>query len=352
MSHLLPVPEAARALHGWFFWSPVLAAVILAIVVLLYVLLDGFDLGVGILFATETGAENRDVMVNSIAPVWDGNETWLVLGGAGLFGIFPVAYSIILPALYPVVVMMLLSLIFRGVSFEFRFKAHTERGRAIWDLGFFGGSLVASFCQGLTLGTILQGIRFTNDSYSGGWWDWLTPFSVVCGIAVVAGYAMLGATYLIWKTEGALQRDMRAVARGLGLLVLAFIGIVSIWTPFLHAVYLNRWFTYPHVLYVSPVPILVVGLLVAYYWSLKAHHHVTPFLCTLGLFFLCFTGLGISVWPTVVPPSIDIWQASNPPHSQLFLVVGMVFLVPTILAYSSYSYWVFRGKIDPSAHYH
>ena len=352
MNDILPMPAAAAALHGWYFWTPVASATILAIVVLLYVLLDGFDLGVGILFATEKGSEDRDVMVNSIAPVWDGNETWLVLGGAGLFGVFPVAYAIILPALYPVIILMLLALIFRGVSFEFRFKAHSARTRKLWDVGFFSGSIVAALCQGLTLGTVLQGIHFKGEQYAGGWWDWLTPFSVVCGLAVVAGYALLGSTYLIWKTGGELQREMRAVARGLGLLVLLFIVVVSVWTPFLHETYLNRWFDWPKVLFVSPVPILVVALAVLFYWSLERRHQVTPFLCTMGLFFLSFTGLGISMWPTVVPPSIDIWQASNPPHSQLFLLAGMVFLVPTIVAYSSYSYWVFRGKVDPNAHYH
>ncbi len=352
MSRLLPLPDAARSLHGWFFWTPVLSATVLAVVVLLYVLLDGFDLGVGILFAAEQDPENRDVMVNSIAPVWDGNETWLVLGGAGLFGVFPVAYSIILPALYPVVILMLLSLIFRGVSFEFRFKAVSALGRKLWDLGFFAGSLSAALCQGIILGALLQGIHFVHDQYAGGWWDWLTPFSVLCGLAVAAGYAMLGSTYLIWKTGGELQRQMRAIARGMGLVVLAFIVLVSIWTPFLHEKYLNDWFGWPRILFVSPVPVLVAVLALAYYWSLKQHHQVTPFLCTLGLFFLSFTGLGISMWPTVVPPSIDIWQASNPPRSQLFLLVGMIVLVPTILAYSGYSYWVFRGKVDPSAHYH
>ncbi len=352
MTSLLPVPHSAQALHGWFFWSPVLSAAVLALVILLYVLLDGFDLGVGILFAAERGSENRDVMVNSIAPVWDGNETWLILGGAGLFGVFPVAYAIILPAFYPVIILMLLSLIFRGVAFEFRFKAIAARTRKVWDFGFFAGSLSASLCQGLILGTFLQGIRFKGEQYAGGWWDWLTPFSIVCAFAVAAGYALLGASYLVWKTDGALQRRMRDAARPLALLVLAFIGIVSVWTPFLHDSYLNHWFTWPRALYVSPVPVLVAALGIGFFWSIKANHHVTPFLCALGLFFLSFTGLGISTWPTVVPPSIDIWQASNPPHSQLFLLAGMIFLVPTIIAYSSYSYWVFRGKVDPSAHYH
>ncbi len=352
MRHLLPMPAAAQLLHGWFFWTPVLSAMMLAIVVLLYVVLDGFDLGVGILFAVERRPENRDVMVNSISPVWDGNETWLVLGGAGLFGVFPVAYAIILPALYPVVIAMLLALIFRGVSFEFRFKSRLARTRRLWDVGFCGGSVVAAFTQGVVLGTILQGIRFAHDQYSGGWWDWLTPFSLVCGIGVVAGYALLGASYLIWKTGGTLQRDMRGFARGLGLLVLAFILAVSVWTPFLHGAYLNRWFAWPKILFVSPVPILVAALAAGFYWSIERRHQLTPFLCALGWFFLSFTGLGISVWPTVVPPTIDIWQASNPPQSQAFLLVGMAILVPIIMAYSGYSYWVFRGKVDPGAHYH
>jgi len=206
---------------------------ILAFAVLMYVIADGFDLGCGILFAVEHGRPDRDIMVNSIAPVWDGNETWLVMGGAGLLAVFPLAYSIILPALYPTVIGMLLALIFRGVAFEFRFRAHSERGRARWDFVFFAGSVMAALCQGFTLGGLLQGIRVADGAYAGGWWDWLTPFTILCGVAVVVGYALLGACWVVWRTVGALHDRARVQAWWLGAATLGMIAAVSLWTPFL-----------------------------------------------------------------------------------------------------------------------
>ncbi|MBC7801503.1 MAG: cytochrome d ubiquinol oxidase subunit II [Gemmatimonadaceae bacterium] len=325
---------------------------LLAFAVMMYVVMDGFDLGVGILFAAERGAEDRDVMVNSIAPVWDGNETWLVLGGGGLFAVFPLAYATILPALYPTIMAMLLALIFRGVAFEFRFRAFTPAGRRQWDFAFFGGSLVAALCQGLTLGGLLQGIKVTGRSYAGGWWDWLTPFTVLCGIAVVVGYALLGATWLLWRTEGELHDRCRRQAGVLGAMTLGMIGAVSLWTPFLNATFAERWFGWPGILLTAPVPILV-GLLGLGFWrGLARNHHLTPFLCALGWFGLCFVGLGISMFPLIVPPDITIWEAAAPRSSQAFLLVGASVLIPIILVYTIYAYWVFRGKVQRGAGYH
>ncbi len=325
---------------------------LIAFAVLAYVVLDGFDLGVGILFAAERGSEDRDTMVNTIAPMWDGNETWLVLGGAGLFAVFPLAYAVIMPALYPVILGMLFALIFRGVAFEFRFRAETKLGRKLWDLSFFGGSTLAALCQGLALGGLMQGIHVVDRQYAGGWWDWLTPFTVLTGVAVVVGYAWLGACWLIWRTEGSLQQRARKQATVLAWAMLALIVAVSLWTPFLDPAFARRWFHWPGIALTSPVPALVALIAVAFHAGIARKHDLTPFLCALGIFALCFAGLGISFYPHIVPPGITIWQAAAPRASQVFILVGAVVLTPLILCYSGLSYWVFRGKVQAGAHYH
>jgi cytochrome bd ubiquinol oxidase subunit II len=327
-------------------------ACLIAFAVLAYVLLDGFDLGVGILFAAERRDEDRDVMVNSVAPVWDGNETWLVLGGGGLLAMFPLAYSVIMPALYPAIITMLLALVFRGVGFEFRFRAATTRGRAWWDRAFLCGSTLAAFCQGLALGGLLQGVRVEDRVYAGGWWDWLTGFTVLCGIAVVCGYALQGTCWLIWRTEGALQERCRRHARILAVVTLGFIVVVSLWTPMLNPLFMQRWFTWPGILLTSPVPVLVALVAWTFWRALSRGGDLTPFLCTQAWFVLCYAGLGISLWPLIVPPGITIWDAAAPPSSQAFLLVGAVVLIPIILGYTGYAYWVFRGKVRPGMHYH
>jgi cytochrome d ubiquinol oxidase subunit II len=334
------------------FYLPIIWAGLIAVAVLAYVVLDGFDLGVGILFAVEHEEVDRDVMVNSIAPVWDGNETWLILGGGGLFAVFPLAYSTIMPAFYPTIIGMLLALVFRGVAFEFRFRTITRRGRYWWDMAFALGSTVAAFCQGLTLGGLLHGVRVENRRYAGGWLDWLSPFSVLCGVAVVIGFALLGSCWLIWRTEGTLQRRARRHATVLAMATLVMIVVVSLWTPFLFREFYERWFTWPGIVLTSPVPILVALLAWGFWYGIKHNHDLTPFLCAQGWFVLCYTGLGISIWPLMVPPSITIWQAAAPPASQAFLLVGAAFLVPIILGYTGYAYWLFRGKVKPGAHYH
>jgi len=331
---------------------PLIWAGLIAFAVLAYVVMDGFDLGTGILFAVEYTEDDRNVMVNSIAPVWDGNETWLVLGGGGLFAVFPLAYSVIMPALYPTIIGMLLALVFRGVAFEFRFRAVTPGGRTAWDLAFFGGSVVAALCQGLTLGGLLQGIHVVNGAYAGGWFDWLTPFTVLCGVATVFGYALLGACWLVWRTEGPLQSRARRNAGILGVVTLLFIVAVSIWTPLLNPVFAQRWFGWPGILITSPVPVLVALLTAGFAWGLWKQHHLTPFLCALGWFVLCFAGLGISLYPNIVPPDISIWDAAAPASSQAFLLVGASVLIPIILAYTGYAYFVFRGKVTTDVHYH
>lgn len=331
---------------------PLVWAGLIAFAVVAYVLLDGFDLGVGILFAVEGEAEDRDVMVNSIAPVWDGNETWLILGGGGLFAVFPLAYGVIMSAMYPTIIGMLLSLIFRGVAFEYRFRAETRQGRKLWDIAFMAGSTGAALFQGLTLGGLLQGVKVTGRAYSGGWFDWLTGFTILCGLSVVVGYALLGACWVIWRSEGALQARARKHARALGAATLALIGIVSLWTPMLNPVFQHRWFGWPGIALTSPVPALMLLLAIWFWRGLSRKHDVTPFLCVLGWFLLCFAGLAISIYPLIVPPSITIWDAAAPPESQAFLLVGAVVLVPLILAYNGYAYYIFRGKVRPGAHAH
>ena len=330
---------------------PLVWAGLLAFAVLAYVILDGFDLGTGILFAVEHDADDRDVMVNTIAPVWDGNETWLVLGGGGLFAVFPLAYAVILPALYPVMIAMLLALILRGVAFEFRFRS-ASYGRIGWDVAFCGGSAGAAFCQGLALGGLLQGIHVANNAYAGGWWDWLTPFTILCGVAVVIGYALLGAAWLIWRTEGPLQDRSRGYARLLGIATLGLVVAVSLWTPFLNDRFASRWFGWPGILLTSPVPILVALVCWGFWRGLALKQHVTPLLYAQALFVLCYLGLGISFYPSIVPPDITIWDAAAPDSSLSFLLVGAVVMIPIILAYSAYSYWIFRGKVQSGMHYH
>ena len=288
--------------------------------------------------------------MNSVAPVWDGNETWLVLGGGGLMAAFPLAYAVVMPALYTPIIAMLLGLIFRGVAFEFRWKARREGN--FWDVAFAAGSLLAALAQGIALGAILQGVKVAGRAYAGGWWDWLTPFSMLTGVALVVGYALLGATWLIMKTTGDLRERAYALSWRLLFATLAGLVAVSIATPFLHVDYWHRWFTWPSLVYTAPVPILVVAVALALLRSLERRQDVRPFVLTLLLFALTYAGLGLSMYPFIVPQSITIWQAAAPAKSQLFMLVGVVVLIPMILAYTAFAYWVFRGKVDPQAGYH
>ncbi len=328
-----------------FIWAG-----IIAFSVLTYVVLDGFDLGVGILFPFMPQRADRDVMMNSVAPVWDGNETWLVLGGGGLFAVFPLAYATALPALYAPLTAMLLGLIFRGVAFEYRWRA--ERSQWIWNWSFAGGSYVAAMMQGIALGALVQGIKIEDRAYAGGWFDWLTPFSLMTGVAVVFGYGLLGATWLVLKTEGNLQIKMRQWSWYLAAATLAFIGLASLWTPFLNPVYLERWFTWPAMQYSMLVPLLVMFASWKLFTGLNDHRDASPFLASLAIFGLSFIGIGISFYPNIVPPGLTIWEAAAPDESLWFTLVGTVVLIPMILAYTAYSYWVFRGKVNPEEGYH
>jgi cytochrome d ubiquinol oxidase subunit II len=312
-------------------------AVIILFGVMMYVVMDGFDLGIGILFPLIRDRDERDVMVNTVAPVWDGNETWLVLGGAGLMAAFPLAYSVILSALHLPLVFMLLGLIFRGVAFEFRFKAD-EHHRAWWDRAFVFGSVCATFFQGVTLGAYIEGIPVVDRAYHGGAWDWISPFSIFTGVGLLAGYALLGCTWLIMKTEGRLHRHMCDIARPLTLALLAVIAVLSVWTPLAQPQIAQRWFSLPNMFWFFPVPLLVAA---------------AGFdLLSLCLVFLAYSGLGISIWPAIIPPDVSIWAASAPPQSLGFALVGALLIIPIILMYTAWSYYVFRGKVRTGEEFH
>lgn len=317
--------------------------VIIAIGVFIYVVLDGFDLGIGILFPFFKDQHERDVMMNTVAPVWDGNETWMVLGGAALYAAFPLVYATVLSALYMPIILMVIALIFRGVAFEFRFKAN--RTKHFWDKSFIGGSVLASFFQGMILGAYIQGIKVENQMYAGGGLDWLTPFTIFTGIGVVVLYAALGCAWLIFKTDHDLQDRMYKLMPKMIIALFIIFGAVSIYTPMAHPEIAARWFSQPQLMYFSPVPILVIIFTWLVLRACKQRAELSPFIYTLALVFLAYTGFMISLWPYIIPTSITIWEAAAPQSSQLFALIGALILIPIILIYTGLSYWVFRDKV-------
>lgn len=323
---------------------------ILSLAVLMYVLLDGFDLGVGILFFFRRHNEDRDIMVASVAPIWDFNETWLILGSGGLLAVFPLAFAVIMPAVYFPILLMLLGLLFRGVAFEFRDAPGTRKH--LWNTAFAYGSLIATYMQGVVLGNFIRGFPVSGRSFAGTSWDWIAPFPLLTGVGLVVGYSLLGATWLFMKTEGELQQWARRMARRFVLGLLAFFLMVSVWTPLEDPRIAQRWFSFPNFLYFSPVPILMAVLALLLWQALNKGRDILPFLCAMGMFILSYLGLIISLWPYVAPPSITLWDAATAPMSQQFLVVGTVFLLPVILLYVFWSYWVFRGKVHGGMGYH
>lgn len=324
-------------------YLPDIWAAILAFAVLTYVVLDGFDLGVGILFPFLGSDDERTRAMNSVAPVWDGNETWLVMGGGGLLAVFPLAYGVILNALYVPIIVMLLALAFRGVAFEFRGK--TQRWRPLWDKAFFGGSLVATLAQGAVLGGLLRGPEVTGRAFTGGPLDWVGPFSLGTALALVAGYVMLGAAWLVLKTSGELYDRARRIGQVALLATLGFIGLASIATPFLHPEYFRRWFVWPGITLSAVVPLLLLGAGIGYWRGIRSDRGLLAYLSGIAIFVLCFAGLGISIFPYIVPMSITIREAATSASSQGFILVGAVIFLPIILGYTAYAYYVFRGKV-------
>ena len=330
---------------------PTIWAVLICVALLAYVVLDGFDLGIGILFPMARKGEERDRMMNTVAPVWDGNETWLILGGGGLFAAFPLAYSVLLTAFYAPVIGMLLALVLRGVAFEFRFR-HKGDGRNLWDAAFIGGSLVAALCQGIMVGAFVQGVHVENNVYAGGWFDWLTPFSVLCGVALVTGYALLGACWLVIKTDGDLQARMRGLQLPLGAATIGLIALVSIGTLFESPGVRARWFEAGSTLFIWTIPALTAALSLAFFLAVRARREVPPFVLALGLFGACFAGLAASLYPNLIPPDISYRAAANADGSLSFMLVGALALLPVVLGYTGYSYWLFRGKVREGQGYH
>jgi cytochrome d ubiquinol oxidase subunit II len=339
------------ALVGADYWLPVICAAVVGFAIAMYIVLDGFDLGIAILFPFFPRETDRDQMMNSVAPFWDGNETWLILGGTGLFVTFPHAYAVVMPALYVPLITMLLALVFRGVAFEFRWVAKPHHKK--WDIAFSVGSTVAALCQGFMLGGLIGGTRVSQGHFAGGPFDWLTPFSLLCGLGLLVGYALLGATWLVMKTGGTLERRARRSAHLLLIGMLGFIVVVSIWTPLEFAPIAARWFSWPNLLYLSPVPLATV-FFAGVCWRGLARTRIffSPFYSAVALFVISYLGLVISMVPFLVPPSITVWDAAAAPSSQRFVLIGMAILVPFILGYTVFVYYTFRGKVRADEGYH
>lgn len=326
-------------------------ALIIGFSIMMYVLMDGFDLGLGILFPFAPDEDARDVMMNSVAPVWDGNETWLVLGGTGLLAAFPLVYTIFLPALYIGVFLMVAGLVFRGVAFELRFKSRRDRrNRRLWNMAFSGGSAVATFAQGAVVGTYIQGFTTQDGVFVGGALDWLTPFTVLTGIGIMIGYALLGTTWLILKSEGYIQAWAYKLTPPLLLAVLIIFGVISLWTPLVNEIVWERWFGNLQSIWILPA--LTLACMFGVFWSVRRRRELMPFMATLGMFLFTYLGLIVSKWPWLVPPNYTIWDAASAPESQLFLLIGTLFVLPIVLVYTFWSYWVFRGKVRAGEGYH
>ena len=324
---------------------PLIWSLLIATAIFLYVLLDGFDLGVGILFPFAPSDECRDRIMHSVAPFWDGNQTWLVLGGGGLLAAFPLAYAILLPAFYIPIISMLMGLILRGVAFEFRFRANTEATRQLWTYAFHFGSLIATLCQGMMLGAFVQGVRVSGRNFSGGPFDWASAFSLMTGIALVFGYALLGATWLIMKTQGLTQAWARKVTAYALIFVGIFMGLVSLIMPMLNPSIAQFWFSTPNIYYLLPIPMLSAIFFVLITYDLyTGKSEYRPFFASMGLFLMGYLGLGLSIFPWIIPFQFDIWQAASATTSLSLMLVGVVPLLPLILGYTAYAYYVFRGK--------
>ena len=323
---------------------------LIALGVLIYVCLDGFDLGVGILFPFAPSDSTRSVMFSSVAPVWDGNATWLIYTGGVLFAAFPLAYSILLPALYIPAMLMVVAFIFRGLAFEFRLKAN--RSRFVWDIAFAAGSTAAAFLQGAMLGSIIQGFELDGYRYSGGAMDWFSSFAIICGISLVMGYSLLGVSWLIYKTDGKTREWAREMIKPIAWLVAFFILVISINTPLEHEYIIKRWFTMPNFLYLAPVPFLSLLCFYGIIYGTVKHVDKLPYLCTVGLYILSFIGLGISLFPNIVMPSISIWDAAAHENSLDLVFYVLIVSLPIVLGYTIYIYRIFRDKVDEETHHY
>jgi cytochrome d ubiquinol oxidase subunit II len=331
------------------WYLPVIWATLIGTAVAMYVILDGFDLGIGILFPFARSESERDQMMRSIAPFWDGNETWLILGGGGLWVAFPRAYAVVMPAFYLPVIIMLLSLVFRGIAFEFR---TVSRSKIWWNRAFSIGSTLAAFAQGVILGGLIHGITVRDGAFAGGAFDWATPFALLCGLAMIAGYGLLGATWLAMKTVGPVATRARLQSKQFLIAVLVFMVAVSLWTPLAEPRIAARWFSLPNFYFLWPVPaVTALVAFMAWRW-IEQRRDVSPFLATVVLFLLGYLGLVISNFPYLVPPTLTVWETAAAPASQIFMLIGTLVLLPIILGYIAFIYWLFRGKVREGESYH
>lgn len=321
----------------------VACVLLIALGVCLYVILDGMDLGVGILFLWTPKDQDRNIMMSSIAPVWDGNETWLIYVGGILLAAFPKAYSILLPALYIPIMVLILALILRGIAFEFRLKA--KQSRWIWDWSFSIGSTLAAFTQGIILGAIIEGVKISKDQFIGGPFDCFTSFGITTGFSLIFGYALLGSTWLEMKTEGDIQTWARSISKPIALGVMLFILMISIKTPLDYPYIAERWFSLPNFIYLFPLPLLTLCFCYFIFRGIATHQDHLPFICTMAVFILSFLGLGISLWPNIIMPDYTIWQAQAPQASLKFVMVVLFISLPIVFGYSWYVYRIFKGKI-------
>jgi cytochrome d ubiquinol oxidase subunit II len=331
------------------WYLPLIWAAVIGVAVAMYIILDGFDLGIGIVFPFARDEAERGQMMRSIAPFWDGNETWLILGGAGLFVAFPRAYAIIMPAMYLPVIVMLLALVFRGIAFEFRTVSHSKTG---WSKAFFVGSTLAAFAQGVILGGMIQGINVKDGAFAGGSFDWATPFALLCGLALIAGYGLLGVTWLALKTEGPVAERARRQSKLFLVAVVVFMAVVSLWTPLAEARIAARWFSLPNLFFLWPVPALTALVAYATWRGIENGREVPQFLGAIALFMLGYLGLVISNFPYLVPPVLTVWETAAAPASQIFMLFGTLLLLPFVLGYVVMVYWLFRGKVRAGESYH
>jgi cytochrome d ubiquinol oxidase subunit II len=325
-------------------WAGLVAAAMI-----LYIILDGTSLGVGLLFFNTQDEKERNVLMDSISPVWDANQTWLVFGGGAIFATFPLVYGVLSSALYIPLMTFIFGLIFRGVAFEFRANASSKKP---WNLAFSLGSLVAVLSQGFTLGGILTGIKVSETNFAGGPFDWLNPFSVMVGCALIPGYIMLGSTYLIIKTAGPIQERAYRQASWSTLMVLFFMAVVTIWTPFHYPVVWKFWFSPPRIYFIWVFPLM--GLIAAFLLlrSLRnRRREMMPHLYSMGLFLSGYLGLAASLYPYAIPPRITLEEAAAQYETLRFMLWATAVILPVILAYVIYSYSVFRGKVNPGDYY-
>jgi cytochrome d ubiquinol oxidase subunit II len=332
-------------------------AVLIAVAVFLYVALDGFDLGVGILFPFAKDARERDQMQAAIVPVWDGNETWLVLGGGGLFAAFPKAYAALMPALYLPIFLMLIALIFRGVAFEFRHHGRGA-GKRWWTIAFAVGSIVAAVAQGLVLGGFIQGVTLEQGAFAGGAFDWLTPFSLLVAASLVSGYALLGGCWLVFKTQGELYERARGWVKQLAVLTALAMGAVSLATLGVDPRVTARWgltmtsVDWPVFIKLAPLPLIAAGVCAALWLRWSGKPHIAPYLLAVSLFLVGYIGLAVSLWPYIVPFAMTPADAAAADNALELMLWGALPLLPIILGYTGYVYWIFRAKVGEDAAYH